>query len=321
MMLAVAGVAGAWGVLLGTRIRPGRSVAPIRGQLDAWRGWPGGRDWLKRLPEIIDACADAWELQVGGPYNGGKVGLALREERADGSPAVLKVNFPRLDTAHEAEALALWQGVGAVRLLERDEERHALLIERCEPGYQLSDVADEDEANTAAARVLARIWRSVPETHPFPLLEHEAARRAEELPRSWRALGRPCERELLDAAVAAYRELGSAPADTVVCHQDFHGGNVLRSTRDAWLAIDPKPLVGEPAFDTAWLLRDRRASLITEPHPRRRMRRRLDLLSSELGLDRERMRAWAVARAVAWGIDAGGVHRGHIECARLLLTA
>jgi streptomycin 6-kinase len=289
--------------------------------LDRWRAVPGGREWLHRLPEIVRACADAWHLRLGEPYNGGKVGLALRVERADGSPAVLKVNFPDHESEHEATALGLWRGNGAVRLLEFDDELYALLVERCDPGSQLSDVADEDEANTAAARVLASIWRPPPRHHPFGRLEDEAARRAKALPARWKVLGRPFERRLLDAAVAAYQELGPAQEEAVVCHQDFHGGNILRATREPWLAIDPKPLVGERAFDTAWLLRDRRASILTDPHPQRRMRRRLDLLSSELGLDRERVRCWGVARALAWGIDAGSVHHAHIDCARLLLTA
>jgi len=298
---------------------------------------PGGDDWLARVPAIVRACADAWDLRLGEPYNGGKVGLALRVELADGSPAVLKVNFPGPATEHEATALALWRGTGAVHLLERDDERHALLVECCDPGSQLSDVADEDEALTVSARVLTSIWRPPPEPQPFGLLENEAPRRAEELSARWEALGRPFERALLDAAVDAYRELGSAQEETVVCHQDLHGGNVLRATREPWLAIDPKPLVGERAFDTAWLLRDRRASIAADPHPRRRMRRRLDLLSSELGLDRGRIRGWGIARALAWGIEAGvqrgqiarvlawgmqaggRVHHGHIECARLLL--
>jgi streptomycin 6-kinase len=228
---------------------------------------PGGREWLDRLPEVAQACADAWGLRLGEPYNGGKVGLALRVERSDGSPAVLKINFPDRDTEHEAIALGLWRGIGAVRLLEYDDELCALLIERCDPGNQLSDVPDEDEANTAAARVLASIWRAPPKSHPFGLLADDAARRVKELPARWNALGRPFERLLLDAGVAAYRELGQAQEGGVVCHQDFHGGNILRATREPWLAIDPKPLVGERAFDTAWLLRDRRASILTDPAP------------------------------------------------------
>lgn len=287
--------------------------------LDRWRRVPGGREWLRRLPAIVRECADAWDLQLGQPYNGGKIGIALRVERADGSPAVLKVNFPGRETAHEATALAHWRGIGAVRLLAQDDERSALLLECCEPGGQLSGVEDEDEAQSAAAGVLRRIWRPPPKPNPFRLVEDEAAHCAETLPAQWKARGRPFERDLLDAAVAAYRELGSDQEEAVVCHQDFHGGNVLRATREEWLAIDPKPLVGERAFDTAWLLRDRRASVVADARPSRRLRRRLDLLSAELELDRERMRAWAIARMLTWALDAGHVN-GHVDCARLLLA-
>jgi streptomycin 6-kinase len=280
----------------------------------------GGREWLKRLPAIIRECADTWDLQLGERYNGGKVGVAVRVERADGSPAVLKVNFPSQETAHEAAALAHWRGVGAVRLLEWDCDRHALLLERCDPGGQLSDVADEDEARSAAAAVLSRIWRPPPDLHPFRRVEDEAACWAEKMPARWKARGRPFERELLDAAVAAYRELGVDQQEAVLCHQDFHSGNILRATRERWLAIDPKPLVGERAFDTAWLLRERRASVGADAHPRDRLRRRLDLLSSELGLDRERMRGWGIARMLSWAVEVGRVHHGHVECARLLLA-
>lgn len=281
---------------------------------------PGGRRWLRSLPELVRDCARGWDLTIGAPYNGGKVGLALRVERADGSPAVLKVSFPARDTAGEAAALAHWRGNGAVRLLERDDARHALLLERCEPGGQLSDVEDEDEAQLAAAGVLKRIWRPPSRGHQFGLLATEAAWWADELPSRWTLCGRPCERRLVDAAVAAYRELGSDQDGLVVCHQDFHGGNVLRASRERWLAIDPKPLVGERAFDTAWLLRNRRASVGADAHPERRLRRRLDLLSSELGLDRDRVRGWGIARMLAWGLDAAHVHHGHIDCARLLLA-
>ena len=291
----------------------------IPSSLDHWRRVPGGREWLKRLPAIVGECAEAWELRLGEPYNGGKVGLALRVERADGSPAALKVNFPGSESAHEASALAHWRGIGAVRLLERDDERNALLLERCDPGGQLSDVADEDEAQNAAVRVLIRIWRPPPDPHPFRLLADEAEEWAETLPAQWKARGRPFERELLDAAMAAYRELGSDQEEAVVCHQDFHGGNVLRATREHWLAIDPKPLVGERAFDTAWLLRDRRASVTADAHPHRRMSRRLDLLSAELGVDRERIRGWGIARVLTWALDAGHVN-GHVDCARLLVA-
>ena len=116
-------------------------------------------------------------------------------------------------------------------------------------------------------------------------------------------------------------ELAPSQRGLVVCHQDLHGGNVLAATREPWLAIDPKPLVGEREFDTASLLRDRRGELLADPHPERRLRARLDQLSSELDLDRERIRGWGIVHALAWGLDDDGYEAAHLECARLLTEA
>src|SRR5207249_5484062 len=99
---------------------------------------------------------------------------------------------------------------------------------------------------------------------------------------------------LMERAVGAVQELVPTQAELVVVHQDFHGGNVLRAEREPWLAIDPKPLVGERAFDVASLLRDRREELTLDPAPDRRIRRRLDQLTAELSVDRERLRGWGI---------------------------
>jgi streptomycin 6-kinase len=209
-----------------------------------------------------------------------------------------------------------------VHLLASDQERRALLVERCEPGTALWEIADEDEANRIAAGVLRRLWRTPPPAHPFRLLTDEAARWAEELPALWEQLGRPFERSLIEQAVASARELGSSQGDPVVLHQDYHGGNVLRAEREPWLAIDPKPLVGEREFDAASLLRDRRDELVPGPNPRRRVARRLDQLTRELQLDRERMRGWGVVHALAWGVSGiGKVEEGMVACARWLAAS
>jgi len=119
----------------------------------------------------------------------------------------------------------------------------------------------------------------------------------------------------------ALRDLGPTQGEQVVLHQDFHGGNVLRAGREPWLAIDPKPLAGEREFDAASLLRDRREELDRDAAPGARVRRRLDQLTFELGLDRERLRGWAIAHALAWGVSGTGVHEGHVACARWLAEA
>jgi len=264
--------------------------------------------------------AELWELRLEAPFPGGNASLALPVRQADGSGAVLKLNFPEAVTAHEADALAWWNGSGAARLLAVDRERDALLVELCEPGTQLWD-EDEETAFVAAAGVLRRLWRPASAEHPFRLLADEARRWLEELPARWERLGRPFERRLLDRALAALAELGPDQQEAVVVHQDFHGGNVLRARREPWLAIDPKPLVGERAFDTASLLRDRRHELARAAAPGRLIERRLDVLEVELGLDRERVRGWGIAHALAWGMDADGVHELHVACARWLAEA
>jgi len=288
---------------------PGPPVT-IPAGLEWWRSEPRGVEWLERLPRLVSECADTWSLRVGEPFAGSHVSWVAPVELPDGAAAVLKINFPEPESECEPDALAVWAGEGAVRLLAEDYDRRALLVERCKPGTQLWAASDSDETMRIAAGVLRRLWRPPPDDHRFRLLQDVAAAWAEELAQG------PHEQTLVDEAVAFLREAGPTQGEAVVLHQDFHGGNVLRSSREPWLTIDPKPLVGEREFDTASLLRDRRWELRADPAPQARIRCRLDLLAAELDLDRERMRGWGIAHALAWDHD-----EGMIACARWLAAA
>lgn len=257
------------------------------------RNEPGGAEWIDSLPRLVAECAERWSLGLGERYAYANVSLAQRVTLPDGTPAVLKISFPHRESAHEADALAHWDGRGAVRLLAHDRERHAMLLERCEPGTTLLELDDEREAVRRAAGVLARLW-SAPRARPgtFRPIAADAARWVELLPERWERLGRPFERVVLDDAVAAFRELPPVQGDLVVCHQDLHLGNVLAAERESWLGIDPKPVLAEREFDAVGLLRHGRDAAW-----------RLGFLAAELDLDRERTRRWALAHALAWGFD------------------
>jgi streptomycin 6-kinase len=292
-------------------------VIEVPERLSWWRGAPGGAEWLEALPRLAAECAERWSLSPGEPFDQGNVSLTLPATRADGEPAVLKLNFPEPESAQEADALAHWNGEGAVRLLEVDRERNALLVERALPGQSLWEVEDDEEATRIAAGVLRRLWRRPPPAaHPYRVLADEAERWMEGARRDWEGLGRPFERALVDAAAAAARDLSPSEPALVLCHQDFQGSNVLRAEREPWLAIDPKPIVGEPAFDVASLLRDRRWDIRAGV-----IRRRVDVLAAELGLDRDRMRGWGIVHALYWGVGARKVEADMVECARILLAA
>jgi streptomycin 6-kinase len=276
-----------------------------------WNRVPGGAAWLERLPRLVAECAGAWELTVEPPFAPATVSWVAPVRRRDGTPAVLKVSFPDAESEHEGAALAWWDGSGAARLLAEDRARRALLIERCDPGTPLWALPDDEAATRAAAGVLRALWRPAHDGLPFRRLADEGERWARELPEDWARHGRPFGRALLDEAVALSRELAASQDDAVVCHQDLHGGNVLRHG-DGWRAIDPKPLAGERAFDVASLVRDRR------PAAARTMRARLDVLAEELGIDRERARGWAIVHALAWSFDEDHLHADLVRCAELL---
>jgi streptomycin 6-kinase len=163
------------------------------------------------------------------------------------------------------------------------------------------------------ADLLPRLW--IPAGAPFRTLADEAAWWRTSLPAEWERTGRPFEPGLLDAALEALDELPRTQHETVLVHQDLHAGNVLRSAREPWLAIDPKPLLGEREFGVAALVRG-----VELGHSRDAVLRRLDRLTSELGLDRDRARRWTLAQTVAWAFEGDEV-KGQMDVARWLRDA
>jgi streptomycin 6-kinase len=225
---------------------------------------------------------------------------------------VLKIQLPHRENEHEADALALWDGAGAVRLLARDRARNALLVERCLPGTPLSALRAE-QALDVLVSLLPRLWK--PAGAPFRPLAEEASWWAGYVEERWRQAGEPFLRPLLDVALDALRTLPDSQGEQVLLHQDLHGENVLRAEREPWLAIDPKPLVGEREFAVAPIVRSTELG-----HDRTAVLRRLDRLSADFALDRERARLWTIAQTVAWSLGEGG-YAPHLEVATWLLEA
>ncbi|MFG3707418.1 aminoglycoside phosphotransferase family protein [Micromonospora sp. NPDC047670] len=275
------------------------------------RGTPAGRRWLTALPERLAACVARWSLRVGPPFPYAFASLALPAELPDGTPAVLKLQYPDPDSVYEAAALDRWAGAGAARLLAHDPDHRALLVERCVPGTPLHALPAEAALGVAAG-LLPRLWR--PAGPPFTPLAEEAAGWVERLPGNWERAGRPYERRLLDAALGLLADLVDSQGEQVLVNQDLHAGNVLRATREPWLVIDPKPLVGEREFGVVPLVRG--AELGHSPDA---VRHRLDRLSAELGLDRERVRGWTIGQTLAWSIGEGKVFPRQVEVVRWLL--
>jgi streptomycin 6-kinase len=268
--------------------------------------------WLERVPDLVAECVDEWGLRLGEAYEAGAAGYAVRADLPDDTPAVLKLIYPHREAEHEAEALRVWDGDGAIRLLAYDESRWAMLLERCEPGTLLAKV-DPDLALDVLIRLLPGLWKPVRE--PFRPLADEAAWWIDYLPTEWERAGKPFERELLDAAIDRLGALAGSQGEQVLLHQDLHGDNVLAAQREEWLVIDPKPLVGEREFAVAPIVRDPELG-----HSRRDVLNRLDRLTSELGLDHDRARGWTIGQTIAWSLDTSYLPK-HVETVRWLLES
>ena len=261
--------------------------------------------WLDRLPHTLRGLERRWSLVLGAPFNEEtSCAWAAPATRADGTPAVLKLGMPHMEGAHEIQGLRFWDGEPTVRLLEADEELGAMLLERCQPGTALRALP-ESEQDIVIAGLLRRLWRSPPAGHVFrPLVALTEFWSHETLSKIalWPDAG------LVREGLALFNELPqTAPANTLLA-TDLHAGNVLRAQREPWLVIDPKPFIGDPAYDATQHLFNCDARLRADPDGVIRR------FAGLLGADHERVRLWAFARAAAeprddWSVDSMALAR------------
>jgi len=267
-----------------------------------------GLAWLNRLPLLTEEISHRWSLRVEGPFPNLSYNWVAPALREDGTPAVLKLSFPRDEEFEtEAAALAAFGGHGVCRLLGLDLDRGAMLLERLLPGRPLTAVGDDEEATAVAAGVMKTLWRPAPPDHGFPTVS-DWSRGFERLRRRFDGGTGPMPGKLVGEAEALFAELLASEGAPLLLHGDLHQQNILSAGRRTWLAIDPKGVVGEAAYDTAALLHNPVGAL-DAPDPKGLLERRLDVLSGELGLDRAHVRAWGLAQAVLaayWGLEGGG---------------
>jgi len=233
-----------------------------------------------RVSTLAREAAAEWGVELGPPFALARFSFVAPA----GDAAVLKVTPPEDDESdEEADALALWAGDGAVSLLRRDRARRALLLERALPGTDIARLP-EDEAAAIAVETGLRLWR--PADEPFRWI-------GDHVPR-W--LDDAAGHELAPLARELYASL--EPGRSTLVHGDFHHHNIL-DAGGRYVAIDPKPMLGEPEFDVP--------SFLWNPLP---YRMTLDVTERRLaafaaaGLDERRMRAWSVIRGAYLGADA-----------------
>ncbi|MBD0690005.1 aminoglycoside phosphotransferase family protein [Streptomyces sp. CBMA123] len=263
-----------------------------------------GRQWLAALPATATSHLTRWNLTLERTLDpGGSLSLIVYVHRDDLSPAVLKAGLVTPETAHEHTALTHWAGRGAVLLLDADPAEGVLLLERLHGSIPLRSLA-EPKAMLEATSLLHRLWVEPPAGAVLPTLADRVADTAARLEGHRAHPVAAAAQPLADEALATAEALAGDAAETFLLHGDFHHGNVLAADRAPWLAIDPRPLTGERAYDLARLALDRADTLIGSPGAPAAVRRRLHQLAEAVDVDRDRLRGWTLFRAVDLALRA-----------------
>lgn len=281
-----------------------------------------GRAWLAHLPTTLHQAEQRWSLTLHDSFRPLSYNYVAPARRQDGTAVVLKAGVPNTELRTEAAALQLFDGRGAVRLIDADPEAGLLLLERLKPGSTLIHLADDEQATVAAIGVMRQLWRPVQTTAPFPTVS-DWARGLTRLRHHFHGSTGPFPPRLVSAAESLFQELIPSMGQAVLLHGDLHHDNILSAQRQPWLAIDPKGVIGEREYEVGALLRNPVSELLTYPNLEAVMRQRVDLIVDQLGFDRQRVTGWAAAQAVLagwWSFEDQVYEREPwLTCARILL--
>jgi streptomycin 6-kinase len=258
------------------------------------RKTPERQKWLDSLPAMLEELKDRWSLRADRPFDHPNVTCSWVAPvvLADRTSAVLKLGMPHMEGADEIQGLRFWNGNPTIQLLEADDDLGAMLLERCQPGDMLRS-EPEIEQDVVIAALLKRLWR-----RPVPPNKPHRFRHVSDMLESWgnetlaQAQHWP-DSGLVSEGLRLLQALAKpSPTDRLLA-TDLHAGNVLRSGREPWLVIDPKPFIGDVAFDPVQHLQVCEARLHADPIG---MVKRLADLAE---VDAERLQLWTFARAAA----------------------
>jgi streptomycin 6-kinase len=262
---------------------------------------PARRAWLAGLPDQIEEIASAWSLELGDPcLPGGQCAWVAPARDRAGRELVLKVAWRHWEAQHEADALRLWDGDGVVGCLAARTlgDTAALLLERCITGVPLKAVLPEPEQDIVLAGLLRRLWQHHPAAgHPFRPLREMCDRWADSFDADFSSDSRGLDPAIARDGIALLRELPRTADRAVLLCTDLHAENILAAEREPWLAIDPKPFLGDPAYDVIQHMLNCDERLAADPAGL------ATRLAELLGLDRGRVRLWLFARCAQESLD------------------
>jgi streptomycin 6-kinase len=251
------------------------------------------RRWLESLPQLLDELIARWSLRLEPPFEGsGTCSWVCPVVRAHGEQAVLKLAMPHMEGQDEIQGLRFWNRTAMVRLLEADEASGAMLLERCVPGTPLRS-EPEPRQDEIIAGIVKRIWQCTAESNrpsrfrPLSEMIDFWCEEAIAQKHFWLDAG------LVTEGIRVMKKLSRPSSTDVLLATDLHAGNILGAQRELWLAIDPKPFLGDRTYDLTQHLINCEARLHRNPIAL------IERIAGLAAVDPERLRLWTFARAAA----------------------
>ena len=282
-----------------------------------------GREWLPGLPGIVARCRHRWGLCEGTMCPDMSMNYIEFTTTAAGEPVALKVGVPHAELFTEMEALRLYKGGRAARLLDADRELGAILMQRLRPGTMLWQLGDNQRETRIAASIMRELPVSVPSTHSLPTFRRWVERAFRLTRTEWDPQGL-MPRDLIDKAEQAFEEIERTATGHVVLHGDLHHENILFDARSGWTAIDPKGVIGPRCLEVGRFTQNQLPSSLPSERREEMVRERVHLFSAELGYSRETVAASSLVDCVlshCWCFEDEGISADWydgIELARVL---
>jgi streptomycin 6-kinase len=295
-----------------------------------------GEALISNLPALIEEASQRWGLTDVQPvsnlsYN--FVAFAVRDNR----DVVLKIGVPRDELTSEMAALRLFNGEGACQLIDADEEKGFLLLERLKPGVMLSTLEDDEEATHVAAEVMKKIWRPLDsagllanlQDHALTGTRAPALHKFLQLSDWFDGLNRlramfdgstgPLDEKLVERVERSVQGFQVENHMPVLMHGDFHHFNILSSER-GWLVIDPKGVLGPAGYEIGPFMINPWGS-VSEGVSNQLLLKRVDILREHLAWERERILEWSLAHGILsawWGIEDNTGWEDAMDFARMI---
>ncbi|NHN28854.1 aminoglycoside phosphotransferase family protein [Paenibacillus agricola] len=255
-----------------------------------------GELWLEKLDSLIQYCEQRWSCQVLAPYPLSYHFVApIRFNK--GTEAVLKLGVPGKEMIHEVEALRLYKGNGCAQLWDSDTAKGILVLERANPGHTLKAVADDEEATLLAAAVMRKLQVRPPIQPLFPSTL-DWSKGLQKLRSRYNGGTGPLPEPMVRKAEDYFAKLHASWRNVQLLHGDLHHENILAAEREPYIAIDPKGVIGEPEYGVIPFL----INHLPEHNAIDVIRRRIELFTEELSLNKTRIIAWGYSHSVlsAW---------------------